>query len=206
MSPAAIEPSGGDRLAREHNRSAGAPAQDGGVAAASPVGLTSAEACRRLGEFGPNAVAEKGVPLWRGFLAKFWSPVPWMLEAAFILQLGLGEYVEATVIAALLFNATLGFIQESRAGAALAALKQRLAPTALARRDGEWVSRHPNSCPAMRSGCSSAPWFPPMRPSFPDRCWSTNRCSPGSPCPSMRVAAAKSTLARWCAEARRWPR
>ncbi len=39
----------------------------------------------------------------------------------------------------LLFNATLGFIQEGRAGAALAALKKRLAPTALARRDGEWV-------------------------------------------------------------------
>jgi H+-transporting ATPase len=39
-----------------------------------------------------------------------------MLEAAFVLQLGLGEYVEASVIAALLlFNATLGFIQEGRA-------------------------------------------------------------------------------------------
>jgi H+-transporting ATPase len=140
MSAAAIEPPGGDRVARDHNRSAGATAQDGGVAAASPIGLTSAEARRRLGEFGRNAVAEKAVPRWRGFLSKFWSPVPWMLEAAFILQLGLGEYVEATVIAALLvFNATLGFIQESQAGAALAALKQRLAPTALARRDGEWV-------------------------------------------------------------------
>ena len=39
----------------------------------------------------------------------------------------------------LLFNATLGFIQEGRAGAALAALKKRLAPTALVRRDGEWI-------------------------------------------------------------------
>src|SRR5450759_4357936 len=41
--------------------------------------------------------------------------------------------------ALLLFNATLGFVQEGRAGAALAALKKRLTPTALVRRDGEWA-------------------------------------------------------------------
>ena len=48
--------------------------------------------------------------------------------------------MEAAVIGGLLlFNATLGFIQEGRAGAVLAALRMRLAPTALVRRDGEWV-------------------------------------------------------------------
>jgi H+-transporting ATPase len=63
-----------------------------------------------------------------------------MLEAAIVLQIGLGEYIEAALIGGLLlFNATLGFIQEGRAGAALAALKKRLAPTALVRRDGEWI-------------------------------------------------------------------
>ena len=110
------------------------------AAAALPGGLTSAEARRRLAEFGPNSVTEKTPPRWRRFAAKFWSPVPWMLEAAIILQIGLGEYVEAAVVAGLLiFNATLGFLQEGRAGAALAALKKRLAPTALVCRDGEWV-------------------------------------------------------------------
>ena len=104
------------------------------------LGLTSAEARRRLAEFGPNAVSEQAPPRWRVFLAKFWGPIPWMLEAAIVLQLGLGAYVEAAVIGGLLlFNATLGFIQEGRASAALAALKKRLAPTALVRRDGEWV-------------------------------------------------------------------
>jgi H+-transporting ATPase len=76
---------------------------------------------------------------WRMALAKFWAPVPWMLEAAIILQIVLHEYVEAAVIAGLLvFNAALGFFQEGRAQATLAALKSRLALTASVRRDGAW--------------------------------------------------------------------
>jgi H+-transporting ATPase len=108
--------------------------------AAMPIGLTSVEARGRLGEFGPNAVAEQAPPAWRLFLAKFWAPIPWLLEVAIVIQIVLGNHVEAGVVGGLLlFNATLGFIQEGRAGAALAALKKRLAPTALVRRDGEWV-------------------------------------------------------------------
>lgn len=118
-------------------------ATDGADLSAPPAiapGLASAEARRRLDEFGPNQVIEKEPPRWRSFTTKFWGSVPWMLEAAILLQVGLGAYGEAAIVAALLlFNATLGFVQESRAGAALAALKQRLAPSALVRRDGEWV-------------------------------------------------------------------
>jgi H+-transporting ATPase len=116
---------------------------DIGALSAPPAiapGLTSAEARLRMHEFGPNDIIDKVPPRWRTFLAKFWAPVPWMLEAAILLQIGLGAYGEAALVGALLlFNTTLGFVQEGRAGAALTALKQRLAPTALVCRDGEWV-------------------------------------------------------------------
>ena len=102
-------------------------------------GLTSDEARARLAKYGPNAMPDTSVRPWRMALAKFWAPVPWMLEAAIILQTVLHEYVEAAVIAGLLvFNAALGFFQEGHAQATLAALKSRLALTASVRRDGAW--------------------------------------------------------------------
>jgi len=62
-----------------------------------------------------------------------------MLEAAIILEVALGKYVEAAIIAVLLvFNAALGLFQESRAQATLAALKSRLAMNASVERDGHW--------------------------------------------------------------------
>jgi H+-transporting ATPase len=110
------------------------------AAPGTALGLTTEEARLRLADLGPNAVSEKAPSRLGTFLAKFWGPIPWMLEAAILVQLALGVYVEAAVVAALLiFNATLGFVQEGRAGAALAALKRRLAPTALVCRDGKWV-------------------------------------------------------------------
>ena len=104
-----------------------------------PDGLTSDEARRRLEKFGANAMPDTSMHPLRMALEKFWAPVPWMLEAAIVLELVLGKYVEAAIIAALLvFNAALGLFQESRAQATLAALKSRLALNASVRRDGAW--------------------------------------------------------------------
>ncbi|HTT01863.1 MAG TPA: HAD-IC family P-type ATPase [Steroidobacteraceae bacterium] len=106
---------------------------------ASPLGLTSEEARRRLADDGPNAVADAEPQRWRAALAKFWAPVPWLLELAIVLQLALREYVEAFIIALLLlFNALLGLMQEGRAQNTLAALRSRLALRAVVRRDGAW--------------------------------------------------------------------
>lgn len=107
---------------------------------ADSTGLTSAEASKRLEKFGPNAVSDTTLHPLKRALVKFWAPVPWMLEAAFLLEITLEKYVEAAIIAGLLvFNAALGFLQEGRAQATLAALKSRLALNATVKRDSVWT-------------------------------------------------------------------
>jgi H+-transporting ATPase len=107
----------------------------------SPSGLTAEEVELRLKKFGPNAMPDTATHPLRSALNKFWTPVPWMLEAAIVLEVALGKYVEAAIIAVLLvFNAALGFFQESRAQATLAALRSRLALNASVRRVGVWTT------------------------------------------------------------------
>ena len=106
-----------------------------------PAGLASDEVRRRTEKFGPNALPDTSLHPLRRALTKFWAPVPWMLEAAIVLEIALGKYVEAAIIAVLLaFNAALGFFQEGRAQATLAALKSRLALNASVRRDNAWAT------------------------------------------------------------------
>jgi H+-transporting ATPase len=102
-------------------------------------GLTSDEARVRLEKDGPNAMPDTSAHPLRNALAKFWAPVPWLLEASIVLELVLQKYYEAAIIAGLLvFNAALAYFQEGRAQATLAALKSRLALNASVERDGTW--------------------------------------------------------------------
>jgi H+-transporting ATPase len=104
------------------------------------AGLSSPEAARRRGQFGPNAVADERASPLKRIARHFWAPVPWMLEATIVLQLVIGQRLTALLIAALLIlNVVLGSLQESRANAALALLKQRLSLKSRVRRDGAWV-------------------------------------------------------------------
>ncbi len=104
-----------------------------------PNGLTTDEAKIRLEKDGPNAMPDSSAHPLRNALSKFWAPVPWLLEAAILLQLVLHKDLEAAVIAGLLiFNAALAWFQEGRAQATLRALKSRLALNASVRRDGVW--------------------------------------------------------------------
>ncbi len=106
---------------------------------AEAVGLTAIEARRLLGTIGPNAIVDVAQHPLRRAVGKLWAPVPWMLEAAIALQLGLGDYTEAGVVTLLLLaNAALGYFQEGRAMATLDALKSRLALVTQTRRDGAW--------------------------------------------------------------------
>jgi len=109
------------------------------TASGSPAGLTSAEAGLLFEKSGPNTMPDASSHPARRAIEKLWAPIPWMLEAAIVLELVLGKFVEAGIIAVLLvFNAALGFFQEGRAQATLAALKKRLALTASVRRDQVW--------------------------------------------------------------------
>ena len=49
-------------------------------------GLTSDEARSRLEKDGPNAMPDTSAHPFRNALAKFWAPVPWLLEASIVLQ------------------------------------------------------------------------------------------------------------------------
>ena len=88
----------------------------------SPNGFTSDEARSGLEKFGPNSMPDTSSHPARRAIEKLWAPIPWMLEAAIVLEVVLGKYIEAAIITVLLvFNAALGFFQESRAQATLAA-------------------------------------------------------------------------------------
>ncbi|WP_297911778.1 plasma-membrane proton-efflux P-type ATPase [Thiomonas sp.] len=102
-------------------------------------GLDHAEARSRALRYGPNAIEQAATAWWLQLLGKLWGPVPWMLEAVIVLQLLLGREQEAVVIGFLLgFNAVVAYVQERRAGDALALLRRRLQVNARVLRDGVW--------------------------------------------------------------------
>ncbi|NNN00647.1 MAG: plasma-membrane proton-efflux P-type ATPase [Acidimicrobiaceae bacterium] len=103
-------------------------------------GLSAVEAARRLAVNGPNAIAEVRENRLAAFAQKFWAPVPWLLEVTVVLELILGNLVQAGVFALLLvFNAVLSATQEGRAQVAVDLLRARLDVNARVLRDGQWT-------------------------------------------------------------------
>ncbi|MCS6773325.1 MAG: cation-translocating P-type ATPase [Thermoflexales bacterium] len=109
-------------------------------------GLSSTEAAARLQQFGFNElVAQPTPPAWRRFLAQFQSPLVLLLLVAtgisFVVWLIEHEsglpFESLAILAIVLLNAVLGFIQEARAERAVAALKALTAEMATVIRDGE---------------------------------------------------------------------
>jgi len=104
----------------------------------SESGLLTAEARRRLERFGPNALKKAPKePAWRRFLAQFESPLVLLLIAAAGIAAFLGEWLDSVAIGVIvLLNAVFGFVQESRAEHAIAALQKMVALKATVLRDG----------------------------------------------------------------------
>lgn len=103
-------------------------------------GLTSKAAAERLGRFWPNVLPKfrRHGPVIR-FLLQFHHPLIYVLLAATAVTAGLGESVDVGVIfGVVLVNAVVGFMQESRAEAALDALASMMKTEARVRRDGRY--------------------------------------------------------------------
>jgi len=111
---------------------------------ASPAGLTSPEAEKRLADHGPNRLPEVWArgPVVR-FLQQFHNVLIYVLIGAAVVTGALQHWVDTGVIlAVVLVNAIIGFIQEGKAEAAMAAIRGMLAPKAAVLRDGRRVSVH----------------------------------------------------------------
>jgi Mg2+-importing ATPase len=105
-----------------------------------PQGLASADARRRLTELGPNEPAPpQHVPFIRHALSLFSNPLVLILLLASGVSATLGEIINAAIIVVIvLLSVSLNFVQTYRSQQAVDRLRQTVAPTATALRDGQW--------------------------------------------------------------------
>ena len=112
----------------------------------APQGLSDSEVQARLAEYGRNELAaEKPIPAWRRFLAQFQDVLVILLLVATAISAGLWfyereaplPYEALAILAVVLLNAAMGYVQESRAEAAVAALSAMSAADATVIRDGQ---------------------------------------------------------------------
>ena len=102
-------------------------------------GLSAQEAEQRLGDHGPNELIERGLKSpWRILWEQLIAIMVVVLIIAAVVSLLLGDELDAIVILAIVvLNAMLGFVQEYRAERAMAALKRMAAPVVKVRREGQ---------------------------------------------------------------------
>src|SRR5918999_2213633 len=109
------------------------------------LGLSEADARARFQRYGRNELtAEKPVPAWRKFLAQFEDVLVILLIIATLISAGLWlvelesalPYEAIAILAVVLLNAIMGYVQQSRAEEAVAALRQMSAAHANVIRDG----------------------------------------------------------------------
>ena len=109
-------------------------------------GLSEGDARARLAQYGTNELAaERPVPAWRRFLSQFQDVLVILLLIATAISAALWvverdaalPYEAIAIFAVVLLNATMGYVQESRAEAAVAALRAMSAADAAVIRGGE---------------------------------------------------------------------
>ncbi len=103
-----------------------------------PSGLQADEARRRLVEHGPNKLPEPPRPnAWRRFLAQFHNILIYVLLGAAAITAVLAHWVDtAVILAVVVINALIGYVQEGKAEKAMDAIRRMLAPRASVLRGG----------------------------------------------------------------------
>ncbi|WP_425417794.1 cation-transporting P-type ATPase [Oricola indica] len=105
----------------------------------SAGGLESAEAAARLETHGPNRLPQpprQNVVL--RFLAHFHNILIYVLIGSAVITMAMQHFVDmAVILAVVIANAVIGFIQEGRAEKAMESIRGMLAPHAAVLRDGE---------------------------------------------------------------------
>jgi Ca2+-transporting ATPase len=109
------------------------------LAADSEKGLSSKEVVERHNRFGPNQLtAPKKQSAWLQFLQQFNQPLLYILLVAGLVTAFLQEWIDSGVIFGVaLLNAIIGFVQESKAENAIAALAKSVATEATILRNGQ---------------------------------------------------------------------
>ncbi len=106
---------------------------------ATEEGLTDKEAKKRLTKYGPNKLAEEEkISKIKILLHQFTSPLIYILLVAATITFLLNEYIDTSVImAVVIFNAVIGYVQEFKAEQSVRALKKMIMPRVKVLRDGQ---------------------------------------------------------------------
>lgn len=105
------------------------------------LGLNDEEVQQRLKTYGPNKIqAHKRKSIFMLFVQQLQDALIYVLLGAVVITMLMGEYIDGIIITAvIIINATLGVIQEVRAGNAIDALRDLSTPKALVKRNGQTV-------------------------------------------------------------------
>ena len=114
---------------------------DGNQKHVTLTGLSAKEVLERRSQFGENRLpTEKGVSAWTILFNQLKSPLVYIILAAAGISLALGEFGDfAIIMAVVVIDVILGFIQEYQAQRTYVALKGLLKPTTTVIRDGQRV-------------------------------------------------------------------
>jgi P-type Ca2+ transporter type 2C len=128
--------SAGDSLRAAHSMELGQLAA--ALGSDTEMGLAEAQVADLRAAHGSNQLAQAPpIPLWRRLLGQFKDLVIWILIVAAVIAAVMGEVTDAVAILAIvLLNGIIGFVQEEKAERALAALRNMSSPMAKVLRGG----------------------------------------------------------------------